>query len=56
MIVYDLKTKQTEIVENPNVDIIEEPMETIPQIPTAEERIEALEMAMVEMLEVLANG
>ena len=57
-IVFDLKTKQTEIVEAP--DIIYEETETEnqnePYIPTDTERIEALEMAILELAEVLANG
>ena len=47
------------IVNGQYMDMTEEEMqteETIPQMPTDAERIEALEMAMLEMLEVLANG
>ena len=32
------------------------PQEEIPQMPTEAERIEALEMAMLELLGVIANG
>lgn len=31
-------------------------MENLPQMPTESERIEALEMAMLDLLEVMANG
>ena len=57
-IVFDLKTKKTEIVEVPDI-IYEEPIDTesqIEHIPTESERLEALEMAMLEIAEVLANG
>ena len=57
-IVFDLKTKETEIVEVP--DVIYEETETEiknePYIPTDTERIEVLEMAMLELAEVIANG
>ena len=47
------------LVNGVYMDMTEDEMqtdETIPQMPTSEERIEALEMAMLEMLEVMANG
>ena len=55
MIVYDLKTKQIEIIEESN-EIIEEMVETATLPPTPEERIEALEMALLELAEVMCNG
>ena len=56
-IVFDLQTKKTEIVEVP--DTTYEEIETENQfepLPTETERLEALEMAMLELLEVVANG
>ena len=56
-IVFDLQTKKTEIVEVP--DPTYEEIETENQfepLPTETERLEALEMAMLELLEVVANG
>lgn len=55
-IVFDLKTKQTEIVEEPDVIYEETEIKNEPHIPTDTERIEALEMAMLELAEVIANG
>lgn len=56
-IVFDLQTKKMEIVEVP--DTTYEEIETENQfepLPTETERLEALEMAMLELLEVVANG
>ena len=37
-------------------EVADIPHEELPQMPTEAERIEALEMAMLELLEVVANG
>ena len=56
---YNCKTKKTEYRDLTEAEIKEyeslAKVETIPQMPTESERIEALEMAMLEMLGVLAN-
>lgn len=60
VLTYNCKTKKTEYRDFTEEEIMKQEMlakvEPIPQMPTAEERIEALEMAMLEMLEVMANG
>lgn len=65
-IVYDLKTKETKIIELPDmteeeIDEIEKQLEaveientTLP--PTDAERLAALEMAILELAEVICNG
>lgn len=55
MIVYDLKTKQIEIIEESN-EIIDEVIETTTLPPTDLERLEALEKALLELAEVISNG
>lgn len=60
VIEYNCKTKKTVYRDLTEEEIMEyeslAKVETIPQMPTESERIEALEMAMLEMLEVMANG
>lgn len=60
IIEYNCKTKKTVYRDLTETEIKEyeslAEVETIPQMPTDAERIEALEMAMLEMLEVMANG
>ena len=65
-IVYDLKTKETKIIELPDPteeEILEmqkaqeefEKAEAMRQ-PTVEERLEAMETAFMEFVEVMING
>ena len=65
-IIYDLKTKETKIIELPDPteeEILEmqkaqeefEKAETM-RPPTTEERLEAMEMAFMEFVEVMCNG
>ena len=57
---YNCKTKQTTYREYTEEEIMEQEtfakVEPIPQMPTDTERIEALEMALLELAEVIANG
>lgn len=55
-VVFDIKTGKTKIVEVPDTVIEGTETEPIIYLPTSEERLEALEMAMLELAEVLANG
>lgn len=60
VIEYNCKTKKTEYRDLTEAEIKEyeslAEVENIPPMPTDSERLEALEMAMLEMLEVMANG
>lgn len=60
IIEYNCKTKKTVYRDLTEAEIKEyeslAEVEILPQMPTESERLEALEMAMLEMLEVYANG